>query len=215
MSQIKCFIEDTNGDAVVVQAAIIFPIIIMVFFAIVMLSLFIPQQTILREAAQVTAVSIATERSDTWVSFDAHANPQRVASVGNVYIDTIRGAFSQGDDGVRAENMARNLTRRGFVNVPGNIEVEYHFINFVIYQEVVVTLTQTIPIPINLSFIGFPTELVMAQEARAVVQNGDEFVRTIDLAADLATWLDNKFGISDTIQPAFDAISNVRGRLGF
>jgi hypothetical protein len=110
----------------------------------------------------------------------------------------------------------KNFGGRGIVFAPGRVDVEYEVKNYVIYQEVVVRVKQTIPMPVNLSFIGFPRDLEITQEARAVVQNGDEFVRNIDIAKDMVIWLDNKFNISGGIQEALSKAgdSAIRGIFG-
>ena len=47
--------------------------------------------------------------------------------------------------------------------------------------------------------------------ATAVVQNGDEFVRNMDIAADFVKYLDQRFGISTS--EAFVRVKEVIGKL--
>jgi len=212
------FINDTKGDAVV-EAAILFPIIIMIFAALVLTAIYLPQRAILQEAAQIAAVAIATERSDTWMAFSdngdklARHNQPRLP---NVYVDFFRGVFYNRTAGnSKAQSLVQYLAARGIVRSPGGIEIEYNVVNYIIYQEVVITVRQTIPMPVNLSFIGFPADLELTQEARAVVQNGDEFVRNLDIAHDLVLWIAEKFGGSETFGGALGKITDVGRWFGF
>lgn len=212
MKRIREFWHDTSGD-MVVEATILFPIMIMIFAGLVLLAMYLPQRAMLQEAAQVAAVAIATERSDTWIEFNNNAVYRRaVLTAGdNVYLSAFRRP-----DGTKAESIVRNFATRGFVSAPGQIVVDYDIKNFVIYQEVIVTVTQNIPMPVNLLFIGFPDNITLTQEARAVVQNGDEFVRNIDIAKDMVLWLDNKFNVSGGLKGALDKAGDsvIRGIFG-
>jgi len=208
LTMITNFIKDKRGD-IVVEATILFPIMIMIFAALVLLAIYLPQRAILQEAAQVAAIAIATERSDTWIAYDENAKYNRPVSLSNVYVEAVRNMFfSKSTDSIKVENIVRNYSDRGFLSVKDNINVEYRVLNYVIYQEVVVTVTQSIPMPVNLSFIGFPSNIVMTQEARAVVQNGDEFVRNVDMAKDMVVWLDNKLGISEGLKGALEKVGD-------
>jgi len=210
--------RDTNGD-VVVEAAILFPVIIMIFAALVLLAMYLPQRAVLQEAAQAAVVAIATERSDTWIAFDG--NGDRIERYDqprqpNVYTGFIRNAFFNRSVGrQKAGSIVETLVARGFISSPGRISIEYDVINYIIYQEVIVNVSQSIPMPVNLSFIGFPESITLTQEARAVVQNGDEFVRNVDIAKDMAIWLEKKFGGSETFRGALDKIGDVGSIFGF
>lgn len=47
----------------------------------------------------------------------------------------------------------------------------------------------------NLEIINFPKEIPITVTSTAVVQNGDEFVRNIDLAADFVGYLEEKYNL--------------------
>ena len=64
--------RDTRGDAVV-EATILFPIIIMIFAGLVLLAMYLPTRAALQRATQYAATAIATERSDTWLRHDPDA----------------------------------------------------------------------------------------------------------------------------------------------
>jgi len=216
------FWRDSCGDAVV-EATILFPIIIMGFSAIVLISIYLPQRAILQEAAQVAATAIATARSDTWINFDSNGNYVRQNSQPNIYVKVFQNAFTAGNaNHGAADSIVRTVSSRNILPdhsrafIGPAVVSDFKFQNLFVYQEVVVTVSQTIRMPVNLSFIGFPQTITITQEASAVILDGDEFVRTIDIAKDMILWLDNKLGISDTIKEALSKINSpqIRGIFG-
>jgi len=217
LKQLKRLRADTTGD-LVVEAAILFPIIIMIFAALVLLAMYLPQRMILQDAAQTAAMMISTQRSDTWIAFDENANRVSRGNMPrppNVYVDFVRNASlsRRQEDASRAESLVRAIAGRGIVSAPGHITVEFDVVNFIIYQEVIVRVAQEIPMPVNLSFIGFPSTLLLEQEARAVILDGDEFVRNINIAKDMVTWIGSRFNID--LSGALDSIFDIRGIFGF
>ena len=214
MIKIKDFINDTRGDGLIIEAAIIFPIIILFLAAVVLLSVYLPQRALLQEAAQIAATAVATDRSDAWISFDTHGNrviPDRPA---NVYIAAFQGRNAMqnrwsGD----VQTMIENHMRRGVgLTQHNDINVELEVRNYLIYKSVTVRATQTFNTPINFSLIGFAPGGVWEQtvEARAIVSNGDEFVRNIDIAMDLMDWVKNRFGENREFGDTVGAANNHR-----
>lgn len=216
LTRLKLFVKDTNGDAIV-EAAILFPIMIMIFAALVLLAMYLPQRMILQEAAQYTAAALATESSDTYVAFDDNGNRVRKTPDISVYITAFKGIFGSGDPQDHAQQIANHMAQNAIFPVSSEIIADVDVKNYVVYKEITVTLTQTVPMPVDLSFIGFPKELKLVQQASAVVQNGDEFVRSIDIAKDMVVWLDDKFGFSKSLREsgALDKIGEVCERFGF
>lgn len=213
MARLKKFVKDTNGDAVV-EAAILFPIMIMIFAALVLLAMYLPQRMILQEAAQYTATVIATETGDTYIAFDDKGN--RIEKVpDNVYVALFKGIFGSGDPQDHVQQIANHMVQNAIFPVTSEIVADVKVKNYIVYKEITVTLSQTVPMPVDLSFIGFPTELELVQQASAVVQNGDEFVRNIDIAKDMVKWLDSKLGISQSLSGALSKIKVVTDFFGF
>ena len=69
LKTMKALWRDDKGDAVV-EATILFPIIIMIFAGLVLLSMYLPTRANLQRATQYAATAMATERSDTWLRHD-------------------------------------------------------------------------------------------------------------------------------------------------
>ena len=212
------FWRDTRGDAVV-EATFLFPVIIMVFAGLVLLAMYLPTRAALQRATQYAATAIATERSDTWLRYDTdemkYVWVTDKSELGGVYGSLLRaiGGNSR-DDGENARTIVTTLDERGVLNTPGELTVEYGVVNYVIYKEIVVTATRTVPIPVDLSFVRFPREIPITVTSTAVVQNGDEFVRNMDLAADIITFIADETGISGVFQKAGEVCGKFNDLLG-
>lgn len=189
------FARDTGGYAVV-EATILFPIILMAFAGLVLLSMYLPTRAVLQRETQYAATALATVQSDTWLEFDKSELEYYWLGGGdepaNVYVALI-SAFFKGD--ADAETIVENLEEHNLVGRVGDLTVSCGINNFVVYKEIVVTATRTIPIPVNLSIVNFPEEIPITVSSTAVVQNGDEFVRTIDIAKDFVGYLDEQYDL--------------------
>ena len=221
-SKIKVFMRNNDGLAVV-EATFVFPIMFMVFFALVMLAFYLPQRAMLQRATQFAATSIATEMSDTWIYYDADA--QKMARYGDhkalqrgkggVYKTLFNSMFGGSVDG--GEGIVKNVDQNE--NIPmianGELKVECELINYIVYKEVAVTATRSIPILVDFSAIKFPKEVVLTVTSKAVVQNGDEFVRNLDLAADVVKWTAEKYPAVGTFFEKIDEVgSKINGFFG-
>lgn len=188
--------RDTGGYAVV-EATILFPIILLAFAGLVLLSMYLPTRAVLQRETQYAATALATVQSDTWLEFDKNRLEYYWLDGGhepvNVYVALI-SAFFKGD--ADAETIVENLEEHNLVGRIGDLTVSCGINNFVVYKEIVVTATRTIPIPVNLSIVNFPEEIPITVSSTAVVQNGEEFVRTIDIAKDFVEYLDKEYGLN-------------------
>lgn len=188
---------DERGYAVV-EATILFPILIMIFAGLVLLAMYLPTRAVLQRATQYAATAIATEQSDTWLTYDESSMQyswfRGKINLPNVYIALLNSS-SKGDPQEKAETIVEKLEADSIVSHKAALDVECRLVNYLIYKEFVVTATQKIPSPVDLSFVGFPKEIPITVSSTAVVQNGDEFVRNIDLAADFIEYLMDKYNL--------------------
>ena len=198
---------DTRGSAVV-EAAILFPIMIMIFAALVLLARYLPTRAVLQQATQYAATALATSDSDTWLEFDAGSMTYyKESEPDNVYAALLWSFFSK-DHSSDADTIVSNMESRGLVDRPGKLTVECSMVNYVVYKEIVVTATREIPMPVDLSFVRFPNTIPITVTSTAVVQNGDEFVRNMDIAADVADFFVKRFGL----QESFDKVGEFIGK---
>lgn len=199
MKNLKLLWKDSRGDAVV-EAAMLFPIMILICAALVLLSIYMPLRAAMQRSTQYAATAIATERSDTWLRH----NPDTLSyywitdkrELGNVYASLI-GALvgNKRDDADNAKTMVRNMEQKNIQKPSSGLTVEYGVVNYIIYKEIVVTASRSVPVPLNLTMFGIPREIELKVTSTAVVQNGDEFIRNMDLAVDV---MDDLFDLSET-----------------
>ena len=211
--------KDKRNAYAVVEATIIFPIIIMIFAGIVLLSMYLPTRALLQRATQYAATAIATETSDTWLFYDFNGMhyswAESRSDLSNVYVSLISSFKSTNrDDADDAERIVSAVVKSGVSTAPGKLQVEYTVVNHIVYKEIIVTATKRIPSPVRMPMVGFPEEIPITVSSTAVVTNGDEFVRNIDIAADLAGFLAEKTGLDDLfgkVGEFFDKVYNFLG----
>jgi len=218
---IRSILHDSGGAAVV-EATILFPIIFMVFAALVLLAMYLPQRAILQRATQYTAIAMSTARSDEWIGYDGNQFFER-SKPDNVYVSLFK-ALVKGDEAEIAEKSVRRLEKKytllskmedydySLQYSKDGLTVTYDVFNLVIYKEIIITAERKIPMPVDLSFIGFPKTLDVVVTSVAVVQNGEEFVRNIDIVVDIVKFLDEKFQISSS--GIFQGLSDVGKKIG-
>ena len=196
MKQIRTFARDQRGDAVV-EATVLFPIIILICAALVLLSIYLPMRAAMQRSTQIAATAIATQRSDTWLRFDPDTLKYEWlkdrSQLSNVYASLI-GAL-KGGKGDAAEQAVINMEKKNIQKPSSSLTVEYGVVNYIVYKEIVVTARRTIPLPISLGLFGIPDTVDLAVTSTAVVQNGDEFIRNMDLAVDV---MDDLFDLKET-----------------
>ncbi|MCL2078792.1 MAG: pilus assembly protein [Oscillospiraceae bacterium] len=187
-----------SGDAIV-EATILFPIMTMIFAALVLISVYLPAQAALQRATQYAAVAIATELSDTWLFYDTDDNSYYWEADKNNMANVYGEIFSKDINGIHEKVVAivTETENRAISSKAGELTVKSYVNDYIIYTEIIVTASREYKQLIDLSFIGFPETITVSATATAVVQNAEEFVRSIDIATDFAEYIAKKFGLSD------------------
>ena len=199
--------ESSDGFAVV-EAVIVFPVMLMVFLGLIMLSIYLPQRAMLQRATQMAATAIATEMGDPWIYYDqdklSYERYTRTKDLPNVYDSLFRpntSAFAN-----RAVGLAQRMDE--VENIPlissGELTVSCSVVNYLVYREVAVTSTRSIKVPVDFSVVKFPKTVELTVTAKATVKDGDDFVRNVDLGLTFVAWLKSHSGGMDTITSAFD-----------
>ena len=206
--------NDENGDAVV-EAAILFPIMIMIFAALVMLAIYLPTRAALQRATQYAATAIAVEKGDSWLYFDENTMSY-VFETDKRNLPSVYAVLFSGNGGVssRGEIIVTSIEESGLSSKAGELTVDCYVVNRLVYKEIIVTASREFEIPLNFSIIGFPKTIPITVTSTAVVQNGDEFVRNMDLAVEFAEYVKKKFGltnIGDTISSFWNKPAEIFG----
>ena len=213
MKKVAGLRHNTKGY-IVVEATILFPIMIMIFAALTLLAMYLPTRAALQNATQLTVAAIATEYSDSWLFYDEDSMSfyweSETKNLANVY-QSLLEPISLEPAASKAETMVINADTNIVKISADKLTVEYSFVNFGIYKEIIITATRLITTPVNLSFIRFPTEIPVTVTSTAVVQNSDEFIRDADLAVDSYTQLSKKYGV--TTEGLFTEIEEVNRRI--
>jgi len=163
----------------------------MVLFALILLSMYLPQRAYLQRATQVAANALAVDQGDTSLSFDEGTF---------TYVRSSRWVYSailNDVDRAKAERIVFREWERTPVRLRNvNLTVDTEMTNFILYREIMVTATLNIPVPVNFSFVRFPRTMDITVSSSAVVADGDEFIRNVDMVVDMANWMAERFGIS-------------------
>lgn len=194
--------KSEQGD-VIVEATIVFPVAIFIFFALLYAALLFYQRANLQVSLEDALIYYKHVNSDTYVSAGADIsfqnNEDGIAAAGNQYgspeyLDpyrhiggSIMGAVTgknQNIDSQSFESFFRSAYGHMFFGSGENIEITVSEQNFVIYRRVTAKAVQTVKSPISLAFIGASDSMQIKAEATVVVVDGDDLVRDIDFAAD-------------------------------
>ncbi len=205
------FFKNEKGDAIV-EATILFPIMIMIIAGITILSIYLPTKGVLQHATKKAGNAVAVEYSDTWVEFDKGEFGFKEKS--NLGTEHVYKALFNSIDVAKAEEIVKITYEKSITPKLGELKVEAKVKNYVIYKEVIVMTQKTIPSPVNLSFVGFPKEIIIDVQSIHVVQNGDELVRNIDIARDVVLFLDEKYKISEMLSSVTGFLSNAAKQEG-
>ncbi|MCL1793417.1 MAG: pilus assembly protein [Oscillospiraceae bacterium] len=210
MSEIEKIIGDENGDAVV-EAAIIFPIVALIFAALVLVSMYLPARASLQKSTQRAATAMAAEKGDTWLFFDDENMEyywvDDISELGGIYDDLQKPASIWGDIAHKTEMIVKKTEEGSLVLNSGNLSVNCEISNCIIYKEIMVTAIRNIQIPIDLSFIGFPKQIAITVSSCAAIQNGDEFIREMGLAGKFAEYIWEKYGLADLKESICDSLN--------
>ena len=208
-------LKDERAYAVV-EATILFPIIFMIFFGMILMAMYMPTRAVLQRATQRTATALATTQSDTWLRYSAQSDhfswARHRSELDNVYVAVLRGFTGDTSQGAAASSVETQEENSMIIQTPGHTQVQCQVTNYVVYKELKVTATRNIPVPVNLSFVNFPQNIPVTVSSTAVVLNGDEFVRNMDLVADFVKYLDEKYQF--TSSEIFQSISKVCNQFG-
>jgi len=188
----------------------------MIFAALVLLAIYLPARAVLQRATQYAATSLATEISDTWLFFNEssmsyyHRNDKR--HLKNVYAEL----FMNGDDiQSKSEAIVKNIESKSISSKAGQLSVDGYALNNILYKEIVVTATREFPMPVDLSFIGFPRSISVTASSTATVQNADEFIRNIDIASDFIEFIAERYNLRNITNAISSFGNRITGLLGW
>lgn len=210
-------LKDKRGNSIV-EATIVFPVIIMIILVLFYVTLVLCQRAILQSNLQTSLIYYKNQVSDTNVvinpdgvhnAMDIHANafedqgynfPYR-----NIFMTTVedQGSFV---------NFFNNIAGPMFFKSVSSINVTYDVKNYVVYQSLTATAEQKVTMPVRFEILGIDPTLNINVEARTVINDPDEFVRTSQLVGDLVseTKLGEKLSeMTDKVAAGYEKIKEV------
>ena len=218
MSWAKSFMEDSGGDAAV-ESAILFPIAVLIFSALVLVSMCLPAKASLQKSTQLAATAMASEKGDTWLFFDEggmeYYFADHIGELEGIYSELANSAADAEDGAEKAEAIVKKTEESGYGPGIGDLSVGYAVADYTIYKEITVAAARSIKIPVDLSFIGFPKEITVSASSTAVTQNGSEFVRNTGLVLDFAAYIYEKYGISDLKAGIVESVDEIVSFMGW
>lgn len=203
------FIRNDERGSAVVEATILFPVMIMVFAGLVLLAIYLPGRAELQRATQYVATGMATARSDSSIDFDKDG--YKWVGGDSEFRNVYAALFNTDISSTEARDIIVEKFDSGFIASGEDMTITCGVNNYVVYKEVFVTATKTVESPVDLSFVGFPETIDMTVTSTAVVQNGDEFVRNLDLTVEFINYLAQKANID--LGKAMEKVEEVLGWL--
>jgi len=197
------FLKNEKGDAAI-EATFLFPIMIMIMAALVLLATYLPQAALLQRAVQYAATELMPEQTDMGYKYNADTmQTEWDMHLHNTWSDLFKGNFDiskvnqpliqlvlwarddKSEIKNNAEHIARKIIEDGSINRNWSLDVEVEYRKTLLYNEIEVTATRTVKVPIDLSFIGFPKKITITRAAVGVTKDGDGFMRNVDDAVAL------------------------------
>ncbi len=207
--------KSQTGAAMVVEAVIIYPIVLMCLFFLIYVGLIVIQSSVLNSTAQKMAMLAARE-----VAYPGYLSLSAKDNYGSSAVEMTKGStvkltFNTQETKIDAyrywgkdplSSGAKDIIRqvitdpkKGIIKTQslldlGKIEVNVSCANYVVTQYVTVTIEQELKDIAVLKYFGIETPK-MTVRAVAAVNDADEFARNVELAEDAVQWLAKKLGI--------------------
>lgn len=210
----------------IVEATIIYPVTIILFFVLLYASLFVCQRANLQANLEDALIYYKNVDTDTYVmadkvmSFTTDGNT--IAATGNTYttpekLDPYRhifktlgaGQISSGD----FKSFFLSSYSHMFFSDGSNIDVTITEKDYLIYKRITATATQTVKSAINISMVGATNSVTISSTASAVVMDGDSMIRDIDFAKDIVS--ETKVGqkASEIVDKAVNLYNELKSKL--
>lgn len=202
MRQKVQLIKMENGNTIV-EASIVYPITIFVFFVLFYSALFLCQRANLQANLEDALIYYKNVGTDTYVSVNdsmvfsnegdtvaATGNEYRVTAKLNPYRRVGKAVTNAiGFKEINSDDFSKffhSSYGHMFFDNGNNVEVELVKVtDAILYKKITARATQTVQSPINIAIVGAKNSMVISAEATVVVVDGDDMIRDIDFAVDM------------------------------
>lgn len=221
--------KNENG-VIMVEATIYMPLVLCTVMALLYLALFNMQEYMLMY--QVQRVSAVVSREEAYLGYEKFGmgsnneidflwgrgnvpSAETVSSYYEAYHERLSNLYREigrglgggyADYSAKFENAARESTliALGSISSP-EIQVERGILG----TDVKVTITHALPVPGVLKYLGYNGSTTLRVAAYSYSLNPGEFVRNVDLAADLISYIMEKLHLSKNYQEFLDKTDEV------
>ena len=180
---IKRICVDESGDAVV-EAAILFPIIIMIFFAFILLAIYLPTSAALQRSLEKAANIVSARHSDLGYTYDVSNDKAGVSDdrlrQENVYAYMTRGYAEEQEIAQRI--VEKYVTDALYVGKDLHMSVRQDPND---KRYILISAEQTLVLPFDFPFLPVSNEIPLKRSVRVMSRDADEFIRSMDIVYDL------------------------------
>lgn len=188
------FMKDENGLAIV-EATLLLPFCIIMIIALFYAAIFMCQKANLQANVQNALTYYKNIDSDTYIeakdsmSYGGGTGSIEAAGssfAGPSYKFPYRFLFMTFDSSA-FESFFRSMYKRMFFDNGENVKFVSEKKNYIIYKEISVTASQTVKPAINLAMVGGSNSIDIIVTGKAVVADGDDFIRNADFVIDIVS----------------------------
>ena len=212
----KRLIRNQSGAALVVEAVVIYPLVILCLFFLLYMGLIIIQSSVLNSIAQKMALVAAREvaypgyltlagddafatagvemKTNSTIKLDFETNNVKVEAYRYWSKDPLSSAAKDKITSLISDPKNGLVKSQSLLDL-GKVEAKVTCSNYAVTQFVTVTIEQEILNNDVFRFFGIENPTISAR-AVASVNDSDEFVRDVDLVIDAVDWLAKKLGIN-------------------
>ena len=196
MPQVKNH-NKTRGSATL-EYVIVFPLVLLVIFALFFLGFVLHQRTVLD-----SAVSRGTVYAARLLSDPQYAGITATAGGDGDALDFSTDTYNFNTDfsiqpyryilnysGKSYQEKVKNkvmamVSANSIWGSASNVSVDYQYKNYVLYQQITITAEQTYHLPKLLALVGVDPEMKLKAQSVQAVTDSDEFIRNVDLSIDI------------------------------
>ena len=218
MIRLKRFAEDQNGAASVVEATLIYPIVIMTVVLMIYIGVYMLETSLLKDMAGKTAVM-----SGRTISFPGYnelgdiysGQPDFAWSDDGPSIGQINNAYNKsvpyryiilGDADSRFRNAAEKFASELVFSSDSpecTIDVKRH----VLSRRIIVNIKKKVSMPQIFKYLRINDNYNINVSASAITYDPAEFIRNTDITVNFAGYLAEKFNFSDKLSSVCKKLS--------
>ena len=218
MSKLKRFAEDQNGAASIVEAALIYPVVIMTVVLMIYIGVYMLESSLLKDMAGKTAVMAGRT-----ISFPGYNE------LGDMYSGQPDFAWSEDGPSISRINSAYNKSvpyryivlgdaDSGLLRSTEKFASEFLFSSdspectidvkrHVLSRRINVKIKKEVSMPQIFKYLGINDNYNINVSASAITSDPAEFIRNTDITVNFAGYLAEKFNFSDKLSAVCKKLS--------